>query len=726
MHEQKISASVFYFEYLYHKYLKKHKQYIYFQKYQYITNNQKDNQMKRCFSLQNKEYDFDGLPLFPLVKLPQKPTANDWQNVPVINSFRARKSDDRAPAADFSIKFAVADKTLYIYAVCDTYSEVDLPMKDSYLSWNFDNSLELFFGTENRFQQFLFNAKGAKVYYLNRAIAPVPDEVQLCGHRQPGKWTIEVSMPADLILQNGETAFKVVMSDMNSILGAQYYDTLNNAVNGFGVLSMDCQEPSPEFDPANLTCNWELYRKITSSAYLRQELPVPDLATPDKIQSAMHHIREAVTPRREAVPQVDFNTPNGEIRPIFGVNFGPKITSQSKHDMNDAYRALGASSMRTHDVPLSEPGSRLVDTIFVFPLEHADPSDPANYYFDQTDYYFENTMAQGPEVYYRLGISIDHAKKRFTAVKVKDFAHYAEICAGIVRHYNKGWANGHNWNIKYWEIWNEPEAVNMWAGTFEEYLEFFVIVYKRLKSEFPEIKVGGFGAISLTIPLFKQLAEKCAEHGIAPDFISWHHYSSNMDGMIFQAHAARFIADAIGFKNAELHLTEWHYVNIGGGSPAGVEDMGGVDSAVFSAGVLAGWQDTPIDLSHYYTAGSGGCWAIFDYFYKPKKVYYALCQCGLLQNRYKYRVKTIQGKPGTFVIAGLDKDQNGFVMLGSFKNENSSEMLDIKGIPENSQVKISVLDEENIMQEIEYKRSGSLFEVRKISPSSLYIVTFNK
>ncbi|MBR2722911.1 MAG: hypothetical protein IKB77_01145 [Lentisphaeria bacterium] len=683
--------------------------------------------MERKFSFQGKEYDFEPLPRFALKEFSAAPTEKEWAELPAITSFRSRGTDDCAPAADFRVKFALAGGRVFINAVCDSHSEIDFPMKEKYVGWSFDNSLELFFGTADNFYQYLFNADGAKIYYHNRCCKGVPENVNLNGTKDKGKWQIIVSIPSDLIMRDGECAFKVVMTDMNSILGAQFYDSLNNQSGGFGLLSVKCKKSDPLFDKKSLNdADWELYGKMAKSAYVRQNLPVPDLSTNSAIQAALHNVREKLTPVRAAAAQVDFSVPAGKIRPIYGVNFGPKITNQANYDMNEDYRKLGASSMRTHDVPLAEPGSRLVDTIFVFPLEHADPSDPANYYFDQTDFYFENTMAQGPEVYYRLGISIDHAKKRFTAVPVKDFEHYAEICAGIVRHYTKGWANGHHWNIKYWEVWNEPEAKNMWAGTWEEYLEFFVIVYKRLKSEFPEIKVGGFGAMSLNMPLFQQVAKKFAEHGVKPDFLSWHHYSSNMEGMIFQAHAARFMADALNLENAELHLTEWHYVNIAGGTPEGVADMGGVDSAVFTAGVLTGWQDSPMDLSHYYTAGVGGAWAIFDNFHKPKTVYYALCQCGLLQNKYKNRVKTVYGPAGSYAIAGVDDAGNGLAMFGFFKTPDNEVTLQIDGVPADKEIKITVIEEGSTMQEIPSTRNGSLFTVKKNSPSALYLVTFNR
>ena len=62
----------------------------------------------------------------------------------------------------------------------------------------------------------------------------------------------------------------------------------------------------------------------------------------------------------------------------------------------------------------------------------------------------------------------------------KDFRKWTEICAGIVRHYNCGWANGFKFGIKYWEIWNEPENPPMWDGTRQEFFELYRTASLRL------------------------------------------------------------------------------------------------------------------------------------------------------------------------------------------------------------------------------------------------------
>ena len=113
--------------------------------------------------------------------------------------------------------------------------------------------------------------------------------------------------------------------------------------------------------------------------------------------------------------------------------------------------------------------------------------------------YVKNTFDAGTKVFYRLGASIEHGLKWGT-YPPKDFAKWARICEHIVRHFTEGWADGFNYDIEYWEIWNEPEngatpeTNTMWKGTFEEFMKFYEIASNHLKNKFPNLKIGGYGA----------------------------------------------------------------------------------------------------------------------------------------------------------------------------------------------------------------------------------------
>ena len=103
-----------------------------------------------------------------------------------------------------------------------------------------------------------------------------------------------------------------------------------------------------------------------------------------------------------------------------------------------------------------------------------------------------------PKHFFRLGQTIEHQIKKHGTLPPKDFHKWAEICEHIIRHYNEGWADGYNLNIKYREIWNEPDLdlddsqnKRTWGGTKAEFFDMYEIAAKHLKEHFPNLKIGG-------------------------------------------------------------------------------------------------------------------------------------------------------------------------------------------------------------------------------------------
>ncbi|SHJ18724.1 xylan 1,4-beta-xylosidase [Clostridium amylolyticum] len=80
----------------------------------------------------------------------------------------------------------------------------------------------------------------------------------------------------------------------------------------------------------------------------------------------------------------------------------------------------------------------------------------------------------------------------------------------------------------YFEIWNEPELKYVfWAGSDEEYFEFYKETTKAIKSILGKLKVGGpsitHGAI-LGSTYIDRFLDYCSKEGIVIDFISLHIY----------------------------------------------------------------------------------------------------------------------------------------------------------------------------------------------------------
>ena len=101
-------------------------------------------------------------------------------------------------------------------------------------------------------------------------------------------------------------------------------------------------------------------------------------------------------------------------------------------------------------------------------------------------------MEYGVKPYFRLGVTIENqcVIKAYRIHPPKDYAKWARVCEHIIRHYNEGWADGFHFDIRYWEIWNEPENRDvphmnqMWTGTAGQYYELYDVTAKHLKKCF--------------------------------------------------------------------------------------------------------------------------------------------------------------------------------------------------------------------------------------------------
>lgn len=147
-------------------------------------------------------------------------------------------------------------------------------------------------------------------------------------------------------------------------------------------------------------------------------------------------------------------------------------------------------------------GGCFVDIPNLFRDFDADPEDPAAYDFTFTDMLLEALVQSGAEPFFRLGVTIENQAciKSYRIDPPKDTLKWAKICEGIIRHYTQGWANGYHYNIRYWEIWNEPdnyENINtnqMWHGTKEQYFALYAVASRYLKEKFPHLKIGGYAS----------------------------------------------------------------------------------------------------------------------------------------------------------------------------------------------------------------------------------------
>ena len=197
-----------------------------------------------------------------------------------------------------------------------------------------------------------------------------------------------------------------------------------------------------------------------------------------------------------ATVTIDFSQTQGPIKPLNGVNSGPR-TKVFTYDATDLYREAHIAYSRMHDVEYPYGSGEFVDIHCIFPNFDADVKDPASYKFALTDRYIQAAREAGAGILYRLGESIEHAPVVQYVLPPKDFQKWAEICEHIIRHYNEGWADGFHWDISYWEIWNEADLDELapkkktWGGTKEAFFDLYAITATHLKKCFPALKIGG-------------------------------------------------------------------------------------------------------------------------------------------------------------------------------------------------------------------------------------------
>jgi hypothetical protein len=188
--------------------------------------------------------------------------------------------------------------------------------------------------------------------------------------------------------------------------------------------------------------------------------------------------------------KINFNREVGPVKPLHGVNNGPK-TANFTYDATDYFQEAGFPFSRLHDTEYPFGGGEFVDIGCIFRRFDSDVNDPANYNFTLTDEYLKAIDQAGAKIIYRLGASIEHQPVKVHIYPPADALQWAKICEHIILHVNEGWANGMHLGIEYWEIWNEPDIPQCWAGTYEEFYALYRTAVTYLKSRFPYLKFGG-------------------------------------------------------------------------------------------------------------------------------------------------------------------------------------------------------------------------------------------
>ena len=455
--------------------------------------------------------------------------------------------------------------------------------------------------------------------------------------------------------------------------------------------------------------------------------------------------KKSPNPGKEIIT-IDFSKVKGKIKNLNGVNNGPFRYGPQSAPIEVYHAEAEFPFTRLHDV--NWPNSEAIDIHAIFPIFDADADDPKNYIFKKSDDYITAIIKNKSEIIYRLGESIEHTTTYFIHPPL-DFSKWAKICVNIIRHYNEGWNNGFHYNIKYWEIWNEPDGKNMWLGSAQQYFELYKTTVKAIKEYNPLLKVGGPAATGIKSKIIEPFLYYCRDQSLPLDFLSWHAYPKHPGTIVKDAKDARKILDEFGFTKTESFLDEWHFRNIsweklfpgndGNDSNlekyknvrADFEEINGPKAAVFAAAVLMLLQDCPVDVATYYSADYNNPFSMFDIYGIPGKVYYvfkAFNQVLKTPNRI-VTDKSKEDSTGKHVVilAGVSDDAStGAILISnSLKDDKSAEIL-LKSLSSSRKwsADIYLIDKSNNLDLIKNSKVDPKHPVinLQMAPVSVYLI----
>jgi xylan 1,4-beta-xylosidase len=309
---------------------------------------------------------------------------------------------------------------------------------------------------------------------------------------------------------------------------------------------------------------------------------------------------------------VDASKTVGALRSLQGAHFDPGPAGET---LSDNYVALGVDSIRTHDAGGFGTGNmgigdidgyQGVAALVIFPNWNADPNDPKSYNFGPTDQLIKNIRAIGAEVFFRVGrsniVSFGGGYPFVDNYVPADMAKYGEIVKHVVMHYNKGWANGYHYGIRWWEIWNEPDLLPFWAANDDpaQYQELYKQVSRAIKSVYPQAKIGGPANTTHNdlAGLEDSFLKFVAANRLPLDFYSFHLYANHtVDPYDNVRYAQRYreMLNKYGFKRTQIVDSE--YGTALDGTPMIGEPAG---TAVFNGEVQMYMQDAPVARVYSY------------------------------------------------------------------------------------------------------------------------------
>lgn len=293
---------------------------------------------------------------------------------------------------------------------------------------------------------------------------------------------------------------------------------------------------------------------------------------------------------------IDYSKVIGPIKPLANVTAGPGESLQG-------YKDARIKMIRTNDYygPCDFPYyTRFFKADSINPLFN--PTDTSQYIWHETDSVISINYNNGLESFFRLGISYNLTNTSPYWDAPYDYGdttynNIGEVFKRTVMHYNDGWDNGFHYNIKYWNVWTEPDG-GFWNHNQSSttYFRMYEAVGNSIKSFDPGLKVGGAGFLSGSVVAHStwltDFISYCKDHNVPLDFFSWHLYGRHNPYSVYvYSQYIRSLLDTAGYKNTESIITETN-IDLGNTNNP---DLNSPKGAAWFASMLIAAQSAPLD-----------------------------------------------------------------------------------------------------------------------------------
>ncbi len=117
------------------------------------------------------------------------------------------------------------------------------------------------------------------------------------------------------------------------------------------------------------------------------------------------------------------------------------------------------------------------------------------------------------------------------------------------------------YNIRYYEVWNEPDLDIFWQGSRQDYLQLYKSTVTGILQGDPQARVGGPGLSGNTAHTHwvDTLLDYCTSESLPIDFVSFHSFTWDVNATIHTLQTLQAMIDNHPtLAPVELHIGEWN------------------------------------------------------------------------------------------------------------------------------------------------------------------------